>query len=276
MPDKATAEKNSAISVTSQPVSDASKVNTRKLVRQIKRIIMVTADKGGTGKSTFARILAHVLIKRQIKTLAYDADLRNSQLCRHYDGAFPDGVRTVNLSMGEDINALLDSLAEDYPVILLDLPAGIGELIELLETRLTLSQVAKENGYRLTFATVLNRGLDCINSLRSLIDAFGDEADHVVVKNLHFGSAEKFKRFDSSKTKNTLEAMGTQVITMPDLDDDVVDKLDEKSLTYADALRPGAASISTRAWVNSFLSDAEPGIIQAADYLGLGDENGAG
>ena len=269
MSDKATAEKPN-LSPAPQ------KVDARKLARQIKRILMVTADKGGTGKSTFARILAHVLIKRQIKTLAYDADPRNSQLCRHYDGAFPNGVRKVNLSLGEDINALLDSLAEDYPVILLDLPAGIGELIELLETRLTLSQVAKENGYKITFVTVLNRGRDCVNSLRSLIDAFGDEADHVIVKNMHFGAAEKFKRFDTSRTKGILEGMGAKIISIPDLDDDVMDILDDKSLTYADALRPGAASISTRAWVNSFLTDAEPGIIQAADYLGIGDDNGAG
>ena len=276
MTDKATAEQSSKLPVTSQPLTDDSKANAQNLIRQIKRIIMVTADKGGTGKSTFARVLAHVLIKRNIKTLAFDADPRNPQLLRHYKGGFSDGVRTLDLSTGEDINALLDSLAEDYPVILLDLPAGIGELIELLETRLTLSQVAKENGYRITFATVLNRGIDCINSLLSLIDAFGEDVDHVVVKNLHFGSPEKFKRFDSSKTKTMLESMGTRVITLPDLDDDVVDTLDEKSLTYADALRPGAASISTRAWVNSFLTEAEPGIIQAADYLGLGDTNGAG
>ena len=260
----------------SQPSSVSSKINARKMIRRIKRIVAITADKGGTGKSTFARIYAHYLIAREIKTLAYDADPRNPQLHRHYASAFSGGVRTCNLSRSEDINSLLDSLEGDYQVILLDLPAGIGELIELLETRLTLSQVAQENGYRITFVTVLNRGRDCVNSLRSLIDAFGDQVDHVVVKNKHFGAAEKFKRFDTSKTKGILDEMGAKTISIPDLDDDVVDILDDKSLTYADALRQGVASISTRAWVKSFLSDAEPGIMKAADYLGLGDENGAG
>lgn len=263
MPEKAKVEPP-----TSPPAS------IRKLKKKLRRIVAITADKGGTGKSTFARIYAHYLIARNINTLAFDADPRNAQLYRHYHSAFSNGVRTINLSLNSDINALLDTLAEDYQVILLDLPAGIGELIELLETKLMLSQVAQENDYRLTFVTVLNRGRDCVNSLRSLIDAFGDQADHVVVKNLHFGAPEKFKRFESSKTKEILQGLGAQIITMPDLDDDVVDVLDDKSLTYSAALQPGVNSISTRTWVKSFLSDAEPGVNQAAAYLGLGDDHG--
>ena len=242
----------------------------------MRRLVAITADKGGTGKSTFARLYAHYLIARDINALAIDCDPRNAQLYRHYHRAFANGVSTVNLTQNSDVNRLLDTLAEDYPVILLDLPAGIGELIELLETKLALSQVAQENGYRLTFVTVLNRGRDCVNSLRSLIEAFGEQADHVVVKNLHFGAVEKFKRFDQSKTKEILQAQGAQIITMPELDDDVVDVLDDKSLTYSAALQAGVCSISTRTWVKSFLSDAEPGFNQAAVYLGLGDEHDNG
>ena len=263
MPEKAKVEPP-----TSSPAS------IKKLKKKLRRIVAITADKGGAGKSTFARIYAHYLIACNINTLAFDADPRNAQLCRHYHSAFSDGVKTINLSLNSDISALLDTLAEDHQVILLDLPAGIGELIELLETKLMLSQVTQENDYRLTFVTVLNRGRDCVNSLRSLIDAFGDQADHVVVKNLHFGAPEKFKRFDSSKTKEILQGLVAQIITMPDLDDDVVDVLDDKSLTYSAALQPGVNSISTRTWVKSFLSDAEPGINQAAAYLGLGDDHG--
>lgn len=238
--------------------------------KALQRIVAITADKGGTGKSTFARAYAHCLIEKGITTLAYDADTRNAQLERHYGKAFPLGVQKINLNRSDDINSFLDVLEKDYPVIMLDLPAGIGELLEILETKLKLSEVAVENGYRLTFVTVLNRGRDCINSLRSLVEAFGDRADYVIVKNLHYGQPEKFTRFDGSKTKKLLDGIGAQVITLPDLDGNVVDFIDDKSMTYKEASTRGmGASPSIRTWVKAFLSDAEPQINLASAYLGF-------
>lgn len=250
-----------------QPIDPPTMVSSSPNL--VRRIVPITADKGGTGKSTFARVYAHFLIEKGINTLAYDADTRNAQLARHYGSAFPLGVHEINLNINSDVNSFLDTLEKDYQVIMLDLPAGIGELIEVLENKLKLSKVAAENEYRLTFVSVLNRGRDCLNSLRSLIDAFGDRADHVVVKNLHYGAPEKFKRFDNSKTKNILTEMDARIITLPDLDDDVVDFIDDQSLTYKNAATKGIGSVSTRTWVNSFLSEAEPQIEIASSYLGF-------
>lgn len=236
----------------------------------LNRIVLVTADKGGTGKSMFSKTNTHFLIKYGIHALAYDADTRNPQLERHYGKVFPGGVQKLNLYDGTGVNTFLDTLEKEYKTVLVDLPAGIGEVIEILEKRLKLSEFATENNYRLTFATVLNRGRDCVNSLRSLIDVFGDRADYVAIKNLYYGSAEKFKRFDSSKTKQIILDLGGKIINLPDLDDDVADLLDDKSLTFEQATEKGKNSISTRTWVSAFLEESEKQFKLAAPYLGLG------
>ena len=45
-----------------------------------RRLVIVTGDKGGVGKSTFARGLLQLYINKDIKCLTYEADQRNPQL----------------------------------------------------------------------------------------------------------------------------------------------------------------------------------------------------
>lgn len=247
--------------------------DSQTLKPSTSRIIIITADKGGTGKTMFARVLAHFLIDRGIQTLTYEADPRNVDLERYYGKAFPLGVKRMNFASSSDVNAFLDRLEETYQVVLLHLPGGAGEFTEVLESKLKLSDIAAENNYRITFVSVLNRGRECLNSLRSLVDTYGDRADYVVVKNLHHGIAEKFRRFDNSKTKEILQSLNAKMITLPDLDDDVVDFIDgldgRGGFTFQEASTKGIAPNSVRAWTHSFLSDAEVQLNLAAEYLGL-------
>ena len=53
-----------------------------------KRMIGVTSDKGGNGKSTVSRMIADLAIQKEIPTLAFDCDKRNAQLYRYYNQAF--------------------------------------------------------------------------------------------------------------------------------------------------------------------------------------------
>jgi len=261
--EKNTKPNASADEITVQPVQQSL----------LARTVIITADKGGTGKTTFTKAYSHNLIERNIRTLAYDCDIRNRDLERYYGKAFPLGVKRLNLSNNSGIGTFLDGFAEQYPVMLLHLPGGAGEITEKLESNLKLSKVANDYGYRLTFVSVLNRGRECLNSLRGLVEAYGDRADYVVVKNLYFGEPEKFRRFDNSKTKEMLMQLNAKVISLPELEDEAVDfveGIDNKpGMTYAEAMIRGNAPISITTWVNSFLESSELQLNLAAEYLGL-------
>jgi hypothetical protein len=242
-----------------------------------KRVVAVTSDKGGSGKSTVTRAMTDILLGRAVPLLAFDADKRNAQLHRHYHQAIAKtggnghGVTRIDLSVRGGTDALLNALDQSTAqVVLIDFPAGGGELFERLEKEIKLLDFLDEMGYALTMVSVISRVKDCVNSLRTLMEFCGDRADHVVVKNGFFGEAERFRRFDGSKTKELLLQQGGRVIAFPDLYDDTFDAIDEKNLTFAQVLQPEAGfAMADRRRVKVFLDEATKQMLVAGDLLGM-------
>ncbi|MBW4491171.1 MAG: hypothetical protein KME12_25720 [Trichocoleus desertorum ATA4-8-CV12] len=244
---------------------------------QPKRMIGITSDKGGNGKSTVARALGDIVLRRGIPTRAFDCDRRNAQLHRHYNQAFLStfdsdaGVSRIDLSVRGGADELLNSLeSPTTQIVLIDFPAGGGELFERFEREIKLFDFLSEIGYQLTMVSVLSRVKDSINSLRTLMEYCGDRADHVVLKNCFFGEPERFSRFDHSKTKELVLQTGGVILNFPDLYDSTYDVLDDKNLTFSDALQPQSGlPMADRRRVKVFLDEAEAEFLKAAEFLGL-------
>jgi hypothetical protein len=234
-----------------------------------KRLILITGNKGGTGKSSFARGLVDVYCSLQVTCSAYDSDTQNPQLFRHYNKAV--GIARINIALRGGADVLLDDLEQQKPAIaLVDLPAGAGDSFERYEQDVQLISSASELGYRLTVVSVMSRVKDSVNALRLLMEFCGDRVDYVAVKNLHFGEAEKFKRFDQSKSKEQFFAIGGIEIVMPDLFDDTYDLIDEKDLTFREAVGENSAlSRANRSRVHQWLKTMELEIRKAGQYLGV-------
>ena len=115
------------------------------------------------------------------------------------------------------------------------MPAGAGEWFEDLEADLNLIESVAELGYRLTLVSVVSRVKDSINALRLLMDYCDHTVDYVIVKNLYFGEASKFARFDASKTREHLLKLSGIEIIMPDLFDDSYDAVDQHDLPFRSA-----------------------------------------
>jgi hypothetical protein len=245
--------------------------------KKVRRILGVTSDKGGNGKSTISRTIADIAIKRKIPTLAFDCDKRNAQLYRYYNKPFSSafnsgaGVVRLDISAKGGADRLINSLdSESTQIILIDFPAGGGELFERIEKEVQLFDLLEEVGCKLTMVSVLSRVKDSINSLRTLVEYCADQADHVVVKNGFFGEPEKFSRFDGSKTREIVEKKGGVIINFPDLFDDTYDFLDENDLTFSDALKPESGlTMADRRRVKVFLDSAEEEFLKAGHLLGL-------
>jgi len=234
-----------------------------------KRLLVITGDKGGTGKSTFARVLVDTLLQQGVPLVAFDSDKRNAQLYRFYNQAFESGVVRIDLATRGGADVLINQLEAEQEVILIDLPAGAGESFERFEQEMDLIQTAQDMGYRLAVVSVINRVKDCVNSLRTLLEYCGDGVDYVLVKNLFFGTPESFQRFDESKTKALfLERQGV-IIHLPDLFDGTTDLLDQQNLTFSEAQQCHDLSLVERTRVKRFLQAAATEMSQAAGLLGL-------
>jgi hypothetical protein len=260
--------------MNSEPHSNTEKVFVpAPLPSSLGRLVLVSADKGGTGKSTFTRGLLDIYRYYQIQCHAYDSDRRNAQLHRHYHKILP-GVSQIDISTQGEADALLDNLKNfNSGLVLVDLPAGAGEWFERLETELDLIAVAATSGYRLTLVSVLSRTKDTIKSLQLLLNYCGDRVDYVAVKNLYYGTAEQFKQFDTSKTKAQFLELGGIEIAMPALFNDTYDLIDEKDLTFREAMEETSSlSRAHRVRVTQWLKGLEWEIRRAGAYLGLSIE----
>jgi NAD(P)-dependent dehydrogenase (short-subunit alcohol dehydrogenase family) len=237
-----------------------------------RRLVVVTGNKGGCGKSIFARGLLDLYQHWQVPCIAYDSDTQNAQLFRHYAKAA--AVSRMDIAKRGSADRLLEEMEQPLSsVILMDLPAGGGQTFQRYEQDIELIAAAIELNYRLTLVSVMSRVKDSVNALRQVMDYCGDRVDYVAVKNLHFGEAEKFKRFDQSKTREQFFSLGGVEIAMPDLFDDTFDLIDEQDLAFRQGLAEGSSlNRAHRSRLNQWLKTLETETHKAADYLGIPHE----
>lgn len=202
-----------------------------------KRIIWVTGSKGGTGKSTFARGLAHTLLVTGKTLSAFDGDPENAQLFRYYKDV-GNGVTCIGLKQRDGVDDILTEMRQaKTPLILVDVPAGGGDILVGLEEEIGFFSALSELGYDLTMVSLLSGSKDSVNQLKRTIEITeGYDVAHVAVKNLFYGTAKEFELFDDSKTKQLLLEKGGLVIEMRDLLKKTYDRLDKFDFSFQAAL----------------------------------------
>ncbi|BDA75902.1 similar to mobilization protein MobD (plasmid) [Calothrix sp. PCC 7716] len=234
-----------------------------------KRFVIVTGDKGGVGKSTFARGLFDYYIKNKLPCIGYDADTRNPQLERHFS---PKLVRCVNIFERGGADRLLTDLEKDpFSLVLLDMPAQSGGYFAKFESEISFFSLLDELGYRVTMASVLNRVVDSVNVLNVLHQYCSTRVDYVVVKNLFYSADDetRFERYNEWEGRQKLIASGAIEIVMKDLFYKTYDFVDGYSISFSDALQHEKTSIIIKGRIKSWLAEFEKNIQLAPEYLGL-------
>jgi MinD-like ATPase involved in chromosome partitioning or flagellar assembly len=132
----------------------------------LKRLVFVYGDKGGVGKSAFARLLLDIYRDSSVPCKAIDSDTSNADLYRCYkrvvdkaqqiadDSA--DAVERVDFTVRGEADYLIDSLGEHKELILVDLPARSRDAFTNFIQELDLLVVAAESGYRATIVALHN------------------------------------------------------------------------------------------------------------------------
>lgn len=243
-------------------------IDVDEISPHLKVLILVTGDKGGTGKSTFSRGLLDMLSQHGVKVAAYDGDRRNSQLFRHY-GSIEGGVTQLDVMATGGADRLLDDMESGVaPVMLVDLPAGAGAALEEFERETGFLEGATELGYKVTLVSVMSPVRDSVNALRVLMEEMGKQPQYVAVKNLHFGSDAQFELFDESKVKQELLKRKGLILSMPKLFSETYSLVDNKSLTFRQASQAGLP-MSQRRRVYQWLGLFEQELLKADSVLGF-------
>lgn len=236
---------------------------------KMKRFVIVTGDKGGVGKSTFARALFDFYISQKFPCVGYDADTRNPQLERHF---CKELVHCVNIFERGGADRLLTDLETAVPaLVLVDMPAQSGGYFTKFEKEMSFFDSLKELGYRVTMVSVLNRVIDSVNVLNTLHQYCKEKVDYVVVKNLFYSADDgsRFERYNEWEGRKKLIDGGAVEIEIKDLFFKTYDFVDSYSIGFTDAITHKQSNIAIKGRIRSWLLDFEENIYNAPEYLGL-------
>ncbi len=104
-------------------MSKSAKQNTDA----IKRVILSMGGKGGVGKTCIMTSLAEWFDENQIPVKLLDLDIENKargSLTHFFGGRVPK----ININTPAGLDAFIDHLSDDIPVILADMGAGAGQI----------------------------------------------------------------------------------------------------------------------------------------------------
>ncbi len=196
------------------------------------RIVFVTGDKGGVGKTTVSRLLTSYLIEKEFPLILFDTDKTNATFKRYFgekvnlldlakEGSL-DGLVNEACSVGAGSNIIVDCAARSLDTIL-DWMDEVG-----------FEQIVSEYNLEVVFLFVLGGdkdSLQILSDLREDIESFNMDAKFLVVKNL--GRSSDFSQFEQSKTYKKLVEDGSSVLEIPFLLERTVFLIDKSNLPFS-------------------------------------------
>ncbi|WP_414544997.1 hypothetical protein [Nostoc sp. CCY0012] len=256
-----------------------------------RRLVIVTGDKGGVGKSTFARGLLQVYLDEKKDFIAFDADMSNPQIRRFYGSECT--IEPLNIfKRGEIDTNFMEQLGkyieppekEDKeggeiefipkPLFLLELPPQSSNILKDFLKRMKFLETIK-NAYdmRVTMVVVISRTIDSVNQFVDLYNSYENHVDYVVVKNYFFGEEGDFRRYNNSpalkEIKNDAKkSKYIREISMPDLIEHAYDYLDENSLTFAQGIEQNKR-IAVKGRVGAWMDEFNESIKSVKHLLGV-------
>jgi len=221
----------------------------------MSRIVFVTGDKGGVGKSFFSRLLLDHYLNDGRTVHAYDTDKTNSTLFRFYESLERkeftlDQLDTDN--QGELDEMMNNAVSLKDSVFMIDCGARTMDKLRSWMTEIGFLSLAKEHKVNVTIAFVIGPEKDCVQILKDSLDTFKDQVDYVVVKNSARG--KEFLVYDESKTRTRIlkEYKGFE-IEIPALYPRTNLLVDKLSIPFFEAMKSQELGIVDQARVRSMV-----------------------
>jgi hypothetical protein len=145
-----------------------------------KRVIFTMGGKGGVGKTSFVLALAEWYQNHQIPIKLLDLDTENKargSLKHYYDGA----VTKVNIHTAAGLDAFVDHLSDETPIILADMGASSGQVTH--EWFDSMFEDVAATGLEFTAIGIVTPDPASVESVLSWAGRLQDRVSYVMVEN---------------------------------------------------------------------------------------------
>lgn len=225
-------------------------------------IHLIGGEKGGVGKSMMARLLAQYFIDHQWPFIGFDTDRSHSTFSRFY----ADFAAPVVVDRYEALDRIVESAVEEPGRrVLVDLAAQThAPLVKWMEDSGVLD-VADLSGIALHYWHVMDAGRDSVDLLQRVLDQFGQRVRYVLVQNQLRGS--DFSQLEASGLLDRARALDARIITIKQLHNSVMQKIDAHNSSFWSALQggsPAGLGLMERQRLKMWLSHAYGEVEKAA------------
>lgn len=204
----------------------------------MKRMYMTITDKGGTGKTLFARYLAHHAIANKLKPLLVDGDGEVGGLNQFYQKS-----ETVRFTGTEkDRELLMDIIDTDRETIIVDLPAASVTAMNIFNKEVNFLDQAKAEGFEIVFINIITPFKTSLRTVGKMIEVGGENAKYVVAVNRFYGDNDDFYLWfgdenqpEHENRKKLIEVGGTE-IDFVKISTGVLVALDQENMKFADGV----------------------------------------
>jgi len=227
-------ESNAGTSVIHTSELDAENGSKEALVnpKTPTKIHLIDGEKGGVGKSLFARTLMQYAIDKQMKLTLVDADRTNADVSEVY----PDGAITASFSEDEKKSYDADeifNLALTQSVVV-NLPAQVYPLVNEWISRNSVLEVGAQYDVAVVKWFVCTGAYDSVKLFIESLDKFEDTITHVLVKN--YAMCDEWERvLEKPELKSAIAKYKVKQVIFPKLSFRERDILLEEKLTFAAA-----------------------------------------
>jgi hypothetical protein len=197
----------------------------------VSSLNLIGGEKGGVGKSVVARVLAQYFIDRNRPFTGYDTDRSHTSFRRFYrDYAAPVVVDTY-----EGLDRIVDPFERhdsdsQPPSVIVDLAAQTTAPLSRWMKESDLLELLAQMGITVNFWHVADAGKDSVALLQRLVDTFGARPNYIVVRNEGRGS--DFSELDASQALAQASAMGARVVTLAQLHEGCMRKIDRQDASF--------------------------------------------
>jgi curved DNA-binding protein CbpA/MinD-like ATPase involved in chromosome partitioning or flagellar assembly len=161
-------------------VPDSPVARSRAPVRVDKRVILSMGGKGGVGKTSVMTGVAEWFDANQIPVSLLDLDIENKakgSLTHFFGGRVPK----INIHTPAGLDAFVDHLGEEAPVILADMGAGAGRITHDWFNKMYPD--VSETGVAFTAIGVVTSDPASVESVLNWAEALEDRVSYIVVEN---------------------------------------------------------------------------------------------
>lgn len=201
----------------------------------------IGGEKGGVGKSVLSRLLAQYFIDHGRPFTGFDTDRSHTSFTRFY----ADYASPVIVDSYEGLDQIA-SCFEEVPTtgpqasVIVDLAAQTALPLSRWIQDSDLLALMGDMGVTVNFWHVADAGKDSVDLLERLINTYGEGTNYIVVKNLGRGS--DFSQLEQSGALKAVQAMGGCVVSLPQLHEGSMRKIDRRNASFWSAINDRTTS----------------------------------